>query len=172
MRRALAATVVALVASLGFSRQAAAHSIPRPYVSLGPILAFEPARRLPLYGGSFAFGLGVDPEKDAILFGGLAVVSPFELSLKVPPADAFAWTSAVFAYRHYYPSLGHGVVPFTTFALGLGATFQGPTVLPSLATMGEAGLRFSPFVSLAITGAYVAPFPAAPVGITLQIGAP
>ena len=117
-------------------------------------------------------GLGVDPEHDALVLEGTVLSTTFDLSAKVPPPDAFMWGAVLVRYRRYFAPMSSALRHFTAVSFGGGVTLQGAVVLPSLAVAGQVGIRFFGIFSLAASGAYSAPFPAAPIGLTFQIGAP
>ncbi len=169
---------ILLAVCLGSGR-AAAHAIPRLYVSVGPAAAIEPGRRLGLVGGSLVLGLGVDPEADALLVQGLFLSSTTDLDTKILPAGEFTWGAVLIGYRRFFPIFegSGGVRPYCTLWLGGGGAVQGlrgneQLVSGSLVVSGDLGLRINTFVTVAVQGSYSAPLVAAPLGLVIQLGLP
>lgn len=167
---------MALLAFVVAEREASAHAVPRLYVSVGPVVAIEPARRLPLLGGSLVLGLGVDPERDAVLFRCTLLTSTTAIDRDPLPEGELAWAGGFVGYRSVFSRDG-AVRPFATLWLGGAGTIQGlaggrHSALPSLAVAGDLGLRLNDAVTIAIEGTYSAPVPAAPIAFVLQLGLP
>ncbi len=112
-----------------------AHSVPRLYLSGGPAVGFEPARRVPLVGGSIMSGIGLDSD-DAFALEGTLLSSPFDFGAKVPPPDAFMWGALLLSHRRYFAPTSSALCPFTVVSFGGGFTLQGAVVHGSLASLG------------------------------------
>jgi hypothetical protein len=65
--RLVPASFATALAFLALAPTAEAHSIPRLYAALAPSAAYDPLQARALFGGAFLMGLGVDPERDALI---------------------------------------------------------------------------------------------------------
>ncbi len=165
--------VIGSIVPLLFERDAGAHSIPRLYAELGPATAWDPVSARAFVGGTFALGLGVDPERDALLTradfyatwrrdGKLASATGGSLLYRrvVRSRDGLVWTVA----------MGPGV---------LIAVDEPDLDWATIGVRGELGVRFGNSIGLtafALTGLVVGSDVRVPIGgplgVMLEIGAP
>lgn len=150
--------------------RAEAHSVPRPYLSAGPAFGADPAHATLLYGGTFTLGLGVDPERDALLFR-CQFLTNAEGTRREPGPEGLVLGAATVAYR-VFAAPDNFVVPFYTLGLGAGLSARGTKILPAFALQPEAGLRFGKLAALSVQAQLYAPVMAVPLTLSLEVGFP
>jgi hypothetical protein len=160
--------VVGLALALPGSR-ARAHAIPRLYASIGPAAAYDPLQGVGFLGGTLLLGLGVDPERDALLVR-------VELFAAVGRGDGVGGGAAIL-YRAVLSSSDSVLV---TWALGLGAlAFGDEDAGVTIGARGELSARLGDHVAFTVfvlTGPCVgelARIPwGLPIGAAIELGLP
>ena len=176
IRLVFAGTVAGALAVATSRAEAHDLGIPVPHLAAGHGIAFEPARRLVLFGATATAGISSESNVDAILFQASVYASSLRLESKIVAEGDFVWGTVLVGYRRYH-RISRRLEWYGTFWLGGGASAQGlrgneHVVSPTLAVSGDFGLRVASVLVVAAQGSYSAPLAAAPLGLTLQLGYP
>jgi len=174
--RLVRASLAAGIALFTLAPTAEAHSIPRLYAALAPSAAYDPLQVRALMGGAFLMGLGVDPERDALILR-----ADFYAAYGKEPRgqQPLFGVGAAILYRKVLLRASDQVV--WTWALGPGVIAAGNDDVGSatFGVRGELSVRIwgnLAFTAFALAGPTVGqdvriPW-GTPMGLAIDLGAP